>query len=65
MNSWFILYQSVKVALRLVQKLGHDKQSKMCLNIPFFPYYPLFIFFEIFVFRNVDHIEWNQIPFEF
>ena len=28
-NSWFILYRSAKIALRLVQKLGRDKQYKM------------------------------------
>ena len=46
MNSWFILYQWAKVALKLVQKLGHDKQSKMLLKfvifLPLIP--PIYIF---------------------
>ena len=30
-NVWLILYLSAKVALKLVQKLDHDKQYKMYL----------------------------------
>ena len=57
MNSWFILYRSAKVALKSVQKLGRDKQSKMYLKFAvFFPYYPLFVFFEFLSFKNVDHV---------
>ena len=45
-NSWFILYQSAKVALTLVQKLGRDKQSKMYLKfavlLPLLP--PIYVF---------------------
>ena len=66
MNSWFILYQSAKVALGLVQKLGRDMQSKMYLKFAvFLPLLPLFSFFKFFFLRNVNYIEWNQIPFEF
>ena len=66
MNSWFILYRSANVALKLVQKLGRDKQSKMYLKFAVFPpTTPLFMFFKIFSFRNVDHVEWNRMAFEF
>ena len=66
-NSWFIINRSAKVALRLVQKLDRDKQSKMYLKFAVFsPCYPLFIFFDFFLFfRNVDDVEWNRMPFEF
>ena len=36
MNSWFILYRSAKVAFKLVQKLGRDKQSKMYMEFAVF-----------------------------
>ena len=66
-NSWFILYRSAKVALKLVPKLGRDKQSKMYLKIAVFlqPHTSLFIFFKFLFFINVDHVEWNRMPFEF
>ena len=65
-NSWLILYRSEKIALRLVQKLGRDKQSKMYLKFAvFLPLLPPVYIFQIFIFRNVDHVEWNRMPFEF
>ena len=66
MNFWFIFYQSAKVALRLVQKLDRDKQSKMYLKFGvFLPLLPPYLCFSIFFFRNVDRVEWNRMPFEF
>ena len=67
MNSWFILYRSAKVALRLVQKPGRDKQSKMYLQFARFypPSTPLLTFFNFIFFRNVDLVEPNRMPFEF
>ena len=50
MNSWFILFRSAKVALKLVQKLGHDKQSKMCLKIVFFSPDTPYLYFLGFIF---------------
>ena len=46
-NFWFILYRSAKVALKLVQKLGRDKLSKMYLQfVVFLPLLlPIYIFF--------------------
>ena len=66
MNSWFILYRSAKIALKLVQKLGRGKQSKMQLKFAvFLPLIPPIYIFQIFIFRNVDHVEWNRMPFGF
>ena len=63
---WFILYRSAKVALKLSQKLGRDKQSKMHLKIsvflPLIP--PIYIFQIYFFFINADHVEWNRMAFE-
>ena len=76
-NSWFILYRSAKVALKLVPKLGRDKQSKIYLQFAvFLPLLPLIYIFRIFyvyilvyrisnIFRTVDHVKWNRMPFEF
>ena len=67
MNSWLILYRSAKVALKLVQKLARDKQSKMYLKFAVFlpPDTPYLYFVKFSFFRNVDHVEWNRMPFEF
>ena len=66
MNSWFILYQSAKDALRLVQKIGGDKQSKTYLkSAVFLALLPAYLcFFKVFFF-DVDHVEWNRMPFDF
>ena len=65
MNSWFNLYQSAKVALKVVQKLGRGKQSKMKPKFAvFLPLIPLFIFFKFLFLRNVDHLERNRMSFE-
>ena len=50
---WFLLYRSAKLVLKLVQKLGRDKQSKMYLQFAVFftPCYSLFTFF-LFVFKK-------------
>ena len=43
-----------KVALRLVQKLGRDKQSKMCLKFAvFLPLLPSIYIFQIFYFLEM------------
>ena len=48
MNFWFINYRSAKVALKLIQKLGRDKQSKMFLQFSdFTPCCPICTFFWI------------------
>ena len=67
MNSCFILYRSAKVALKLVQKLGCDRQPKMYIKfVVFFPFDPFFKhFFEFLFFRNVDYVKLNRMPFEF
>ena len=50
-NSWFILYRSAKVALRLIQKLCRDKQSKMYLKFTVFvPLLPPYLNFSKFYF---------------
>ena len=50
MNPRFILYRSARVALKLVQKLGRDKQSKMYLKIAvFLPLIPPNYIFRIFI----------------
>ena len=53
-NSWFILYRSAKVALRLVQKLGRDKQSIMYLKFAVFLLLlpPMYIFSFFLFFRQ-------------
>ena len=51
MNYWFILYRSAKIPLKLVHKLGRDKQSKMFLKIAvFLPLMPPIYIFQIFIF---------------
>ena len=66
MNCWFILYRSAEVALKLVQELGRDKLYKMSLKfVIFLPLLPTYLYFSNFYFLNVDHVEWNRMPFEF
>ena len=55
-NSWLILYRPAKVALKLVQKLGRDKQSKMYLKFEvFLPLLPSIYFCRALFLRNVDY----------
>ena len=55
MYSWFILYRSSKFTLKLVQKLGRDKQSKIQLKFAvFLPLIPPYLYFSHFYFLDMQ-----------
>ena len=64
-NNLSILYRLPLVGLKSAHKCAGITWSKNYLKFMFFSLlYPLLGIFEIYIFRNVDHVKANRMPFE-